>query len=848
MAIINHYVRCENGEFKNTVINKYPNPMEFIVNEIADGVPFRCISGGKDISQDFDAMLLDGEFIITESPGGFVAAAIAVVSLVIGVAAVKYLTPSIDLPSANNQAVSANNSLTNRTNKPRPYARAYDICGTVQSIPSDLMQPYSIYDETNKQFDYGYYYVARGNVETPVSGVLDGDTLLSTVTGSSANFFDPYTSPNNSTPSLIIGEQIDEPLFIGVRSNSVDGLELRAPNEYILRFVDVEIICTLDGTVGVLTDSTGGSSFNELFEVGQVVILSGIESGTANLDGFYTVRTATDLSITFDISPGISLIEWQKIAGGSAPMTPNNQGARIIPENMADVGYTDWVTISTIKPKRIVANVVARQGMYRSPSSSSSIASSSAMVQMNWQLVGDDGIPYGPINSAIKTLDDKTREEVGMSIFVDMPTQSAVRVRLRRSSDVDFDFNGTVVDALTYNDLYGQIEDLTPHYGNLTTVHTKRKATAQATSIKQPQLKVLSTEMAYKYLGNGVFDTVLSANTQAVQSLIRMMRDPLVGNLNMSTDSMDKLLEVQDEIESYFNDVSAGQFSYTFDDGKTTAQEICQTIANAAFCTVYREGNDIRLFFDKPATLPAMVFTHRSKVGSEKWTRSFGSDAKDSVEFSYIDPDTNIRETIYIPGEGGINPRKIESKGVRSYQQAYWLAHRARQRDLLNRVAVEFTATEEGIYVVSGEAISVVKGSRVASYDGYIVAKNGLTLTLSQEVEFTAGDQHYIQLKKRDGRVEVIQVVAGANARTVLMLSSPAEEIYTANSALKTEFSFGNEARHLAQMIVPSTIEPQQNKTVKITGRNYHPGVYLFDGDGASVSAFSNGFSNGFLI
>ena len=814
--------------------------MEFVVNEITDGVPFQCISNGKDISQDFDAMLLDGEFTITESPGGFVVDAVASVFR----AVVKFLTPSIDAPTENNQAVSANNSLTSRTNKPRPYARAYDICGAVQSIPSDLMQPYSIYDETNKQFDYGYYYVARGNVETPVSGVLDGDTLLSTVTGSSANFFSPYSSPNNSTPSLIIGEQIDEPLFIGVRSNSVDGLELKAPNEYELKLKGVDVLCQLSGSTGSLVDTTGNLSFDDLFKIGQSVILSNIKSGIAVLDGVYEILSVSNTTISLDVSS--NTIQWSKIAGGSAAMIANDN-AKVSPLELSELGFTDWVTISTIKPKRIVANIVARQGMYKG-SSDGSTNSNSATVQMQWQLVNDDGEEYGSISSAYKTLSDKTREEVGTSIFVNMPVQSSVRVRLRRSSNLDLDYDGTVVDALTYNDLYGQIEDLTPHYGNLTTVHTKRKATAQATSIKQPQLKVLSTEMVYRYLGNGVFDTVLSANTQAVQSLIRLMRDPLVGNLNMSTDSMDKLLEVQDEIGSYFNDVSAGQFSYTFDDGKTTAQEICQTIANAVFCTVYREGNDIRLFFDKPATLPAMVFTHRSKVGSEKWTRSFGSDAKDSVEFSYIDPDTNIRETIYIPGEGGINPRKIESKGVRNYQQAYWLAHRARQRDLLNRVAVEFTATEEGIYVVSGEAISVVKGSRVASYDGYIVAKNGLTLTLSQEVEFTAGDQHYIQLKKRDGRAEVIQVVAGANARTVLMLSSPAEEIYTANSALKTEFSFGSEARHLAQMIVPSTIEPQQNKTVKITGRNYHPGVYLFDGDGASVSAFSNGFSNGFLI
>ena len=147
---------------------------------------------------------------------------------------------------------------------------------------------------------------------------------------------------------------------------------------------------------------------------------------------------------------------------------------------------------------------------------------------------------------------------------------------------------------------------------------------------------------------------------------------------------------------------------------------------------------------------------------------------------------------------------------------------------------------------MAGSPISVVKGSRIASFDGYVVAQNGLTLTLSQEVEFTDGDDHYIQLKRRDGTVESVRVEPGANARTVLMLSPPVEPIYTGNSAVKTEFSFGNEARHLAQMIIPITVDPQSDKTVKITGSNYHPDIYLYDGAQPLGKAFSNGFSNGF--
>lgn len=842
MALINHFIKKSDGEFEKR--STYcDTPAEYVVKNVPDGVPFKAYCAGKDITDDVDAMLLDIDVDIIEGSGEAVLSPFSSFNDPLGINR-KIRDAILPEPEAQNrQAVSANNSLTNRNNEPRPYLRVYDVCGTVQSIPSDLMQSYNIYDASGKQYQYGYYYVARGYVDTPESGVLDGETPYNTISGSSAAFYHPFESPNNASPYLLIGDSIDEPLFITTRSNSVDGIELKAPNEFELNLIDAVVTCQLVGTVGSLIDATGSMGFDDLFKNGQSVTLENVKSGTAVLDGIYTVIAVSSTDISFDVTS--NLAQWQQIAGGSAPMDANNN-AKVMPTDIDEAGYSDWVTIKAIKPSRIVANVVARQGMYRVKSGKTALKPSSATAQLQWQFLDDNGGPVGVITSYSKTLTDSTREEVGMSMFVDLPTQSAVRVRVRRSSDLDRDFDGSVSDALTYADLYGQVVDNAPEYGDMTTVHTKRKSTPQATAIKEPQLKVLATEMLYKYLGNGVFDTVRTPNTQAVQSLIRLVRDPLIGNIDMTVSSMDGLLAVQDEIETYFNAAEAGQFSYTFDDGNATTQDQCQDIAKAIFSKVYRDGNDIKLHFERPVSGPAMVFTHRSKVGDEKWTRTFGSDAKDSVEFTWTDPEANIRETIKIPENGGINPNKIDSKGVRNYQQAFWLANRARQRDLLQRVTVEFSATEEGIYVKSGEPISVVKGSRVASYDGYIVAQNGLVLTLSQEVVFTPGDDHTIQLKRRDGTVESIGVIAGANARTVQMLSAPTEAIYTGNSAVKTEFSFGNEARHLAQMIVPSTIDPQPNKSVKIKGTNYHPDLYLYDGVPPLGKAFDSGFDDGF--
>ncbi|EAP2989505.1 hypothetical protein DMB24_24015, partial [Salmonella enterica] len=96
------------------------------------------------------------------------------------------------------------------------------------------------------------------------------------------------------------------------------------------------------------------------------------------------------------------------------------------------------------------------------------------------------------------------------------------------------------------------------------------------------------------------------------------------------------------------------------------------------------------------------------------------------------------------------------------------------------------------------------------------------------------------------GGAQSIPVIEGPDNRSVIMLSVPQEAIYTGNSALKTEFSFGSDSRHAAQMIMVSTVEPSDDRTVRITGFNYDADYYKYDGVSPFGRAFSDGFSNGF--
>ena len=849
MALILHYTRNEDGTFDRKRYNV--PPMEYVVANIPDGVPVRIYRGeigdDTDVTENFEALKEDDVFHIIEGAGGgggFLGKLLDPLGVLKFVT--KLISPSQKTPKtslANQQAESPNNSLTDRNNKPRPYERSYDICGRVQTIPNDLMTTYKVFNDAGVVVEYGYYDAGRGYLDIKAEDITDGDTKVQEITGTSVAVYAPFTSPNNTnTPQLLVGDPINQNLFITIASNEVDGVVLKAQNDIRVNPSDTGEI-SLQGATGVVRDNTGDSAFSEILSVGDIAVFNLIlVKDVANVSGSYTVTYVDDFEVR--VAAGGMLSEWQKLPSGFTPLTQGTE-AWISPSNTYDKSLTDWTTLNRLEIERVVANIAAANGMYKDNGSK---LRTSVTVELQYQLLDETGVPYGDVYSKQAVISGRSADYTGVTIYADLPVRSKVRVRARRVTNLDLSFEGTVVDEVSYINLYGQIRDTTPHYGNRTTVHSARKQTPRAAEIKQPQLRMIATEMVYKYLGNGAFDTVMTPNTQAIQSLIRLARDPAVGNLNLTTSNMDKLLATQTEIENYFGNAEAGQFCYTFDDYKMTMQDIISTIADAIFCTPYRKGQDILLDFERPRMGPEMVFTHRSKTtASEKWTRTF-NDAQvyDSLKFSYIDPDTNVKETISIPAEGGVNTETYDSKGIRNYRQAYWAAYRRYQKNLLKKVTVSFTATEEGVFVLPGRAISVVKGSRVAPQDGYVVAVNGLTLTLSQPVTFTPGDDHSLILKKRDGGVQSVAVVPGSHEREVIMLSAPQEAIYTGNSALKTEFSFGNEARHNAQMILVSTVDPGDDRTVKITGINYEADFYKYDGVAPFGSGFSGGFSNGF--
>lgn len=843
MAIIRLHTKKEDDErFDVEHINHDGSVISWCLKNIEVGENFKVYEGEiceqNEITSNKDRITKADNVDIFILPSGAITAAYLLGAVVLAVA----LTPDIPDASVNKQQQSPNNELGDRNNSVRINQRIPDICGKVKSIPDIIQREFSEY-VSNIDTRVGYYCVGRNQVL--IEDLKEKDTLFSALSSYSAGVYNPYHSPNNAQPAKQIGEPINE-LVKGVyESQDANNQVIKSPNSGSLDLKGGEVKIA---KAGFIEDLSGGFIFTEYYEVGDKVDLidfygrgAGATIIPVGIDT-HVVTDVTETRLTFDISNDST---WSLIRDLDSLYYNDSINPLISKIESKIVGMFD---ITSKKVNELIVNVYAINGMYKEKSSGKSRAS----VEYNiyYQYLDDNGeAPIGPALSVRETISGIDADEKGKTTKINLNSETYVRWWIERITPTDYEFDGNVVDEIKLKSVFGRWDLNVDHFGNVTTIQTRRTNESSQSTISSPSFNCIATELVHKYLGNGVFDTELTPNTQAIQSLIRLALDPYVGRREASELDLDNLLAVQSEIEGYFESDSAGQFSYTFDSSKLSAQDTFNTIAKAVYCALWREGRVLKALFEKPQSIPAMVFTHRSKQpNSEKWKRTLSSsDKKDSIEFTYTDENTYEQETLYFPEDkSGTNPLKLEYKGVKGYNQAYWHMMRQYNKLIYQNVDCEFSSTREGMFVKPQRMISVVKGSRIQTFDGEIVGTNGLLYQLSQEVEFTQNDDHYIILKNRDGSTESVLCTETDNKFVVQLLLPPTNAPYTGNSALKTEFSFGSESRLKGQMMIPQSIAPNDGEYVSIKCINYSDNYYKNDSSKQKTGSFDAGFNNDF--
>lgn len=837
-------------------------------------------------------------YTVLESPAGLdpITWGIFAAAAVLAVAAV-LLLPKPAMPSnINRTQESANNSLSDRNNQLRMLQRVEDIYGQVRAIPSLMMPTYNKYRD-NRLYEYGYYCISRGYIEA--TDIRDAETLVEDIDGASASVYWPFTSPNSGSPVVQVGDPIDDAIVTARRAEEVDGITLKAPNQVqlpgsasydfvpdaggdIIRQNDTnpnfnafiepgdQITISMSATSGGLSGVPGqavAATNNFLIagienevEVGWIITTTGFANSANNVTrtviGVGTGQIQVDGASLVDESANPINIATQgpdlsgtytvdTVSDGELSLTTSTWTAGDLDKisSVQIVGaaeWTSWVTVPDTDRTQIWVNIIAQQGLYKD----SGGGQQPVMVNFELQIekLDDDLSPTGLIDTSSGAISGTSSEQYAVTFERITPWTGPVRVRMRRSSDHDFDFNGTVIDEIKWQDMYAVTPVDRAHFGNKTTVHTITKATDRATSLRNRQINCLAYRLLPTYNGStfsGAFNAdgllvsgAIHPTSQITDILAAVSIDPKIGRRDISEIDVNQIYAVNQAVNAMH--AQAGQFNYTFDSDSTSYEETVTTISNAAFCIAYRQNGKIRLSFDQAQAASTALFTHRNKrPKSDTITRKFASDAEyDGVEFVYQDPDTETSETIILPLDGNYTKlKKYEIAGIRSFAQAWLRANREYFKLIGQRMTLKTETTGEARALLPNARIDVADNTRYTTYDGEIVGQNGMEVVLSRDVQFTVGEPHSLVVIRRDGSLQSIGVTPGRSANRVVLDALPTEAFVTqyGPDGVRTIFSFSEDSAREAMAWLVQEFDQSDTQYVSITAINYSDSYYQAD-------------------
>lgn len=554
-----------------------------------------------------------------------------------------------------------------------------------------------------------------------------------------------------------------------------------------------------------------------------------------NLNGTYDVLSVADDTIRLS-NPSAINANWSSLT-----TSPN------LSPILSTTG-SKWVGPFILDKKdatQVFCNFVALNGLYKDDGRNQ--IRMDVTLELEVTPINADGSPRGSVQTFQATIEgSSTYRSTRASTLKATPALSGRwSIRARRVTPSDLNYEGSVVDEIKWRDVYAVAPVALSHFGDVTTVQSVTYATAGALALKERKLNMLATRKIPQRISGSTFSTELYATNRADHILSAICLDPHIGNRPTSEIDFDAIYDAMSEVRSYFGHDSAGEFCYTFDSDNLSFEETAQSVASAAFCIAYRRGNIIKLNFEKQTEDSTLLFNHRNKLpGSETRTVRFGNQSNfDGVSYQYTDPEDDALVTYYIPEDrSAINPKEIESLGVRSKLQAYFHAWREWNKIRYQNVITEFQATQEADLLVPQDRILVADNTRSGMQDGEVLEQNLLELKLSQAVVMQAGVSYTIFLQHIDGTVESIPVSVGSTSRHVILSRAPRLPLATEDGlyARAVYILVGdNDPRENAFLLVEKT--PQSNFTSTVRAVNYDSRYYGNDTDFILGAVDANG-------
>ncbi|WP_419800006.1 host specificity factor TipJ family phage tail protein [Terasakiella sp.] len=453
----------------------------------------------------------------------------------------------------------------------------------------------------------------------------------------------------------------------------------------------------------------------------------------------------------------------------------------------------DWVGPFTANPAETKAghigiDVVFARGLYYA-NDSGGLDTRSAQWEVQARTIDDEGLPTGGWASlGTESYTASTNSVLRLS-YKYVVSSGRYEVRMIRLDTIDT--SSRAGHELRWGAVRSYLEG-TPDFGNVTLLAVKMRATD---NLSQRSSRMINCVVTRK-LSIWTPETGWSS-PEPTRSIAWSFADACRASYGagLAETRMDlQALTALDQAWTERGDTFDGVFDSTM-----TVWEALIRIARCGRAVPVLQGGVVRLFRDAQQTLPVAMFSPRNIVkGSFKIQYIMpGDDTADAVTVEFFNSRTwNPDEvTSSLPDSAAEKPAKVMLFGCTNEPQAkreglYMAADNRYRRKL-----VSWQTELDGLIPTYGDLVAVTHDMPRWGQGGEVVSWDPETsiLEVSEPLEWSNGDDHYIALRRRDGSpAGPFKVQAnGDDMRSLRILDALDFVPYTGTAEERSHFAFG---------------------------------------------------------
>ncbi|MBF0590435.1 MAG: phage tail protein, partial [Magnetococcales bacterium] len=329
----------------------------------------------------------------------------------------------------------------------------------------------------------------------------------------------------------------------------------------------------------------------------------------------------------------------------------------------------------------------------------------------------------------------------------------------------------------------------TPDFGDVTLLAVKMRATDNLSQRSSRMINcVVTRKLPVWSPENGWSD---SQPTQAISWAVVDLLKAKYG-AELSDDRIDlDALHALDQIWQ----VRGDQFNAVFDSG-ATVWEALGKILRCGRAVSFLQTGIVRMVRDAPQSLPVAMFGPRNIV-------------KNSLKIKYLMPSEEMADAVTVeffssqtwkPDEvtaallesQSEKPAKVTLFGCTDADQAEREGLYMAAANRFRRRMVTFQTEMEGLIPTYGDLIAITHDMPSWGQGGEVIGWDGAVLTLSEPLEWSEGESHFITLRHRDGSPSAAyEVMPGDEANQAVPVAALKMPPYTGTSAERSYYAFG---------------------------------------------------------